>query len=338
MSNSKISSSDVKIAWIGTGIMGAPMAMHLVDAGYNVSVYSRTKSKAEKLIAKGCEWYDNPAALTGNCNIIFTIVGYPEDVEEVYFGRNGIMKSLKKDSVVIDMTTTLPGLAIRIDEACQKIGAHFIDAPVSGGEVGAINGALSVMIGGEKDVVEQVLPVIDVFSKNMVYQGKAGAGQHTKMCNQIVVAGAMIGVCESLIYGYKAGLDLNTVLSSIGKGAAACWTLDMLAPKVIHRGVVDVTVGQGNHDVWSSAFRGPETECPRIEIFHYPVRSMSQSPSVPTTWSPNAASPSRAASRVLRSSSPSICLQPRLWTMSSWSKASNLWALQRRRRILRTRP
>ena len=233
MSNSKISSSNVKIAWIGTGIMGAPMAMHLVDAGYDVCVYSRTKSKAEKLIARGCVWYDNPAALTGNCNIIFTIVGYPKDVEEVYFGTNGIMKSLKKDSVVIDMTTTLPRLAIRIDEACQKIGAHFIDAPVSGGEMGAINGALSVMIGGEKDVVDQVLPVIDVFSKNMVYQGKTGAGQHTKMCNQITIAGTMIGICEALLYGAKAGLDLNTVLSSISKGAAGCWSLDVLAPKIV---------------------------------------------------------------------------------------------------------
>ena len=233
MANNKVSPAEAKIGWIGTGIMGAPMAMHLIDAGYNVSVYSRTKSKAEKHIAKGCDWYDTPATVAGNCNIIFTIVGYPKDVEEVYFGENGILKNLKKDSVVIDMTTTLPGLAVRIDEACRKIGAHAVDAPVSGGESGAINGALSVMIGGEKDVVEQVMPIIDVFSKNMVYQGPAGAGQHTKMCNQITIACTMIGVCESLLYGAKAGLDLNTVVSSISKGAAGCWSLDVLAPKIV---------------------------------------------------------------------------------------------------------
>jgi 3-hydroxyisobutyrate dehydrogenase len=234
VTNISTNPADVKIGWIGTGIMGAPMAMHLVDAGYKVSVYSRTKSKSEKLIAKGCDWYDTPAAIAKNCDIIFTIVGYPKDVEEVYFGDNGILQTLKKDAVVIDITTTLPGLAVRIDNAAREKGAWAVDAPVSGGEVGAINGALSVMIGGDEEVVTKVMPIIDVFSKNMVYQGKAGSGQHTKMCNQIVVAGTMIGVCESLIYGHKAGLDLETVLSSIGKGAAACWILDVMAPKIVH--------------------------------------------------------------------------------------------------------
>jgi 3-hydroxyisobutyrate dehydrogenase len=227
--------SKARIGWIGTGIMGAPMAMYLVDAGYNVSVYSRTKSKAEELIARGCTWYDTPAELAANCNIVFTIVGYPEDVEEVYFGETGVFQSLRKDSAVIDMTTTLPGLAIRIAEECGKRGAHAVDAPVSGGQVGAINGTLSVMIGGEKDVVESLMPIMDRFSKNMVYQGPAGSGQHTKVCNQVTVAGTMIGVCEALLYGTRAGLDLPTVLSSISKGAAACWTLDVLAPKVVDR-------------------------------------------------------------------------------------------------------
>jgi 3-hydroxyisobutyrate dehydrogenase len=225
--------STAKIGWIGTGIMGAPMAGHLVDAGYNVSVYSRTRAKAEELISKGCKWYDTPAAMAENCNIIFTIVGYPRDVEEVYFGDEGIFKTTGKDTVLIDMSTTLPGLAVRINEACLRIGAYAVDAPVSGGQLGAQNGALSVMIGGEKEIVDLLLPIMNEFSKNMVYQGKAGAGQHTKMCNQIVIAGTMIGVCESLIYGYNAGLDLDTVLSSIAKGAAACWSLDVLAPKII---------------------------------------------------------------------------------------------------------
>ena len=233
MEKIKVSPREAKIGWIGTGIMGAPMAMHLVRAGYNVSVYNRSRNKAGELTENGCAWYDSPSTLVENCNIIFTIVGYPKDVEEVYFGNNGIMKSLREGAVVIDMTTTLPGLAARIDKACREIGAHAVDAPVSGGQVGAVNGTLSVMIGGEKEVVDQLMPLMDVFSKSMVYQGKAGAGQHTKMCNQITIAGTMIGVCEALIYGHKAGLDPNTMLSSISKGAAGCWSLDVLAPKIV---------------------------------------------------------------------------------------------------------
>jgi len=233
MNNINTDPSQARIGWIGTGIMGAPMAIYLADAGYKVSVYSRTKSKAEEHISRGCTWYDTPGELAENCNIIFTIVGYPEDVEEVYFGEEGIMKSLKKDSVVIDMTTTLPGLAVKIDKACREIGAHAVDAPVSGGQVGAVNGTLSVMIGGEKEVVDLVLPIMDKFSQNMVYQGPAGSGQHTKVCNQVTIAGTMIGICEALLYGSKAGLDLTTVLSSISKGAAGCWSLDVLAPKIV---------------------------------------------------------------------------------------------------------
>jgi 3-hydroxyisobutyrate dehydrogenase len=162
------------------------------------------------------------------------MVGYPKDVEEVYFGEDGILQTLQKDAVVIDMTTTLPALAVRIDQAARERGALAVDAPVSGGEVGAVKGALSVMIGGDENIVNQVLPILDHFSKNVVYQGKAGSGQHTKMCNQITIAGTMIGVCESLIYGHKAGLDLETVIQSIGGGAAACWTLDVLAPKIVY--------------------------------------------------------------------------------------------------------
>lgn len=225
--------NEARIGWIGTGIMGAPMAGHLVRAGYKVSVYNRTREKADALISEGCPWYDSPAAVAGNSDIIFTIVGFPSDVEEVYFGENGILKKTGPDTVVIDMTTTLPELAKRIDHASREKGAHSVDAPVSGGEVGAVKGTLSVMIGGEREVVEAVVPIMEHFSSNMVYQGEAGAGQHTKMCNQIVIAGTMIGVCEALIYGAKAGLDLTTVLNSIGKGAAGCWTLDVLAPKVI---------------------------------------------------------------------------------------------------------
>jgi 3-hydroxyisobutyrate dehydrogenase len=198
-------------------------------------VYNRTKSKAEGLIAQGCRWYVTPAEMAADCNIIFTIIGYPKDVEEVYFGDAGIFRTVKENSVLIDMSTSRPELAERIDEECRKLGSHAIDAPVSGGQVGAEAGTLSVMMGGEKEIVDQVIPIMEEFSKNMVYQGKAGAGQHTKMCNQITIAGTMIGVAEGLLYGYRAGLDLDTMLASISKGAAACWILDVLGPKIIQK-------------------------------------------------------------------------------------------------------
>jgi 3-hydroxyisobutyrate dehydrogenase len=222
-----------KIGWIGTGIMGNPMVKHLVNAGYKVNVNNRTKEKAADLISIGCTWYETPAELAANSEVIVTIIGFPRDVEECYFGAKGIFKKLKPGTILIDMTTTKPSLAIKIAEEAGKAGAEFIDAPVSGGQVGAINGTLSIMIGGKKEVVDSVLPLFQAFGKNMVYQGQAGAGQHTKMCNQIVIAGTMIGVCEGLIYGAKAGLDLNTMLESITKGAAGCWTLEILAPKVV---------------------------------------------------------------------------------------------------------
>jgi 3-hydroxyisobutyrate dehydrogenase len=221
------------IGWIGTGIMGAPMAKHLVNAGYKVNVYNRTKEKATELIETGCTWFDTPEELAVNSDIIVTIIGFPKDVEECYFGEHGIFSGIKEGTILIDMTTTKPSLAVKISEEADKAGADFIDAPVSGGQVGAINGTLSIMIGGKKEVVDSVLPIFEAFGKNMIYQGAAGAGQHTKMCNQITIAGTMIGVCEGLIYGAKAGLNLNTMLESITKGAAGCWTLDVLAPKIV---------------------------------------------------------------------------------------------------------
>lgn len=213
--------------------MGNPMVKHLLKAGYKVNVYNRTKEKAADLVAMGCNWFDTPAELAANADVIVTIIGFPKDVEECYFGEQGIFKTLKPGSLLIDMTTTKPSLAIKIAEEAGKKGVEFIDAPVSGGQVGAINGTLSIMIGGKKEVVDRVLPMFEVFGKNMVYQGKVGAGQHTKMCNQITIAGTLIGVCEGLVYGAKAGLNLNTMLESISKGAAGCWSLDVLAPKIV---------------------------------------------------------------------------------------------------------
>ena len=224
---------DKKIGWIGTGIMGGPMAKHLVNAGYKLNVYNRTKEKANELLGLGCTWYDTPAEIAANSDVIVTIIGFPKDVEECYFGEQGIFKTIKPGTVLIDMTTTKPSLAIKIFEEAGKVGCESVDAPVSGGQVGAVGGTLSIMIGGKKEVVDSVMPIFQAFGKNMVYQGKAGAGQHTKMCNQITIAGTMIGVCEALIYGVKAGLDLNTMLESISKGAAGCWTLEVLAPKVV---------------------------------------------------------------------------------------------------------
>lgn len=213
--------------------MGLPMARHLRNAGYNLNVNNRTRTKARSLIDSGCKWFDSPAEIAENSDIIITIIGFPEDVEEVYFGETGIFRNIKKDTILIDMSTTRPSLAIKIDKEARKQKAFFIDAPVSGGQVGAENASLSIMIGGEKEKVDLMLPLFEILGKNMVYQGPAGSGQHTKMCNQITVAGTMIGVCESLLYSFKAGLDPETMLQSISKGAAGCWTLDVLAPKVI---------------------------------------------------------------------------------------------------------
>jgi 3-hydroxyisobutyrate dehydrogenase len=221
------------IGWIGTGLMGNPMVKHLLNAGYKVNVHNRTKEKAANLIEMGCTWYDTPAGIAADSALVVTIIGFPKDVEECYFGRQGIFAGIQPGTVLIDMTTTKPSLAIKIAEQADKLGASFVDAPVSGGQVGAVNGTLSIMMGGKKDVVDSVIPLFEAFGKNMVYQGSAGSGQHTKMCNQIVIAGTMIGVCEGLIYGYKAGLNLDDLLASITKGAAGCWTLDILAPKVV---------------------------------------------------------------------------------------------------------
>jgi 3-hydroxyisobutyrate dehydrogenase len=209
------------------------MVKHLLNAGFTVNVHNRTKQKAQDLIDLGCKWYPTPGQLSANSDIVVTIIGSPAEVEACYFGNEGILNEVLPGTILIDMTTTKPTLSIKISEQAELKHVEFIDAPVSGGQVGAINGTLSVMIGGKSDVVESVRPLFEAFAKNIVHQGPAGAGQHTKMCNQITIAGTLIGVCEGLIYGVKAGLDLNTLLESISKGAAGCWSLDVLAPKLV---------------------------------------------------------------------------------------------------------
>lgn len=224
---------DKIIGLIGVGLMGKPMAQHLIKAGYKLNVYNRTKEKANSLVDEGATWYDSPALLAQNSDVIITIVGFPKDVEECYLGSEGVFKTVKPGSILIDMTTTKPSLAVQLAAQAKASGVKFIDAPVSGGQVGAINGTLSIMAGGERDVFDSVLPIFNAFGTNIVFQGPAGAGQHAKMCNQITIAGTLIGVCEGLIYGVKAGLDLNLVLQSISKGAAQCWSLDVLGQKLV---------------------------------------------------------------------------------------------------------
>ena len=215
--------------------MGRSMCGHLLAAGSPVTVFSRTRAKADPLVAGGAAWADSPAAVARASDIVFTMVGVPADVREVYFGRDGILSALEPGAIAVDMTTTEPSLAIEIASAAVAKGARALDAPVSGGDVGARNATLSIMVGGDLDAVTAVRPLFERLGKNIVHQGAPGAGQHTKMCNQIVIAGTMIGVCESLVYGAKAGLNLETMLSSIKSGAAGCWTLENLAPRVLKR-------------------------------------------------------------------------------------------------------
>ncbi len=224
-----------RIGWIGTGVMGASMCGHLMDRGHPATVYNRTRAKAQPLLDKGAVWADSPRAVAQASELIFTMVGFPADVREVYFGDDGILAGAKPGSILVDMTTTQPSLAIEIALAAAGRGLTALDAPVSGGDVGAKNAALSIMVGGDESVFNAVRPLLEAMGKSIIYQGGMGAGQHTKMCNQIVIAGTMIGVCESLLYGHQAGLNLETVLQSISGGAAGCWTLTNLAPRVLKR-------------------------------------------------------------------------------------------------------
>jgi len=198
-----------------------------------VTVFNRTKSKAQPLLDRGATWADSPRAVAENSEIVFTMVGFPADVREVYFGNNGVLERPSK--ILVDMTTTAPSLAREIYVAAKAKGASALDAPVSGGDVGARNATLSIMVGGDKATYDAVLPLFQRLGKSIVHQGGPGAGQHAKLCNQIVIAGTMIGVCESLLYGKKAGLDLETMLQSIRGGAAACWSLDNYAPRILKR-------------------------------------------------------------------------------------------------------
>jgi 3-hydroxyisobutyrate dehydrogenase len=229
-----LSKEDTVIGFIGTGVMGKSMAGHLLNAGYQVTVYTRTKEKADELIEKGAVWADSPGDVAKKADVIFTIVGYPADVEEIYLSEDGLIENGKAGSYLIDMTTSTPSLAKRIYEKAKEKNIHTLDAPVSGGDVGAREARLAIMAGGDHEAFLQIEPLLNILGTNIVYLGEAGAGQHTKMCNQIVIASNMIGVCEAIIYAEKAGLDPETVLKSISTGAAGSWSLSNLAPRMIN--------------------------------------------------------------------------------------------------------
>lgn len=194
-----------KIGFTGTGVMGKRMAAHLLEAGYPLRVHSRTREKAGELLERGAEWADSPASLAADCGIVITIVGMPADVEQVYFGDDGLIPNLRKGTILIDMTTSSPDLARRIAKAAEEKGGAALDAPVSGGDKGAREASLSIMVGGDKEVFGEMLPVFRFMGKNIVYQGPAGSGQNCKMCNQIVIASTMLGVCEALAYAQRSG-------------------------------------------------------------------------------------------------------------------------------------
>jgi len=222
-----------QIGFIGTGVMGGSMAGHLLKAGYPLHVHNRTKSRTEELLRQGAQWHDSPGSVAAVCDIVFTIVGFPADVEQVYLSDNGIIARSLFGAILVDMTTSSPLLARRIYENAYGLGVSTLDAPVSGGDVGARDARLSIMVGGDQPAFEAVLPLFRLMGTNVVYQGPAGSGQHTKMANQIAIASCMMGVCEALAYATRAGLDSETVLRSIGNGAAASWALNNLGPRMI---------------------------------------------------------------------------------------------------------
>ncbi len=224
------------VGWIGTGVMGTSMAGHLLTAGYPLGVHTRSVGKAAPLLSAGAIWFDNPSDLAANHDIVISIVGYPRDVEEIYGGESGVLSdsgSDRKCRIAIDMTTSQPALARSLFEKGAEVGISFLDAPVSGGDVGARNGTLSIMVGGDEASYREVLPIFEVLGDEIRLQGGPGSGQHTKMVNQTIIASTMIGMCEGLVYARKAGLDPASVLHSVSGGAAGSWSLSNLAPRIL---------------------------------------------------------------------------------------------------------
>ncbi|KRN85540.1 2-hydroxy-3-oxopropionate reductase [Carnobacterium maltaromaticum] len=232
--------SKQKIGFIGVGVMGASIVKHLLKDGYEVNVYNRTKSKADEVVSLGAIWQDTPKAVTIESDIVFTIVGYPKDVEEVYYSEDGIFAGATSEKILVDMTTSTPSLAQKIFATGRERKIEVLDAPVSGGDLGAKNGTLTIMVGGTKEAYQIVEPIFNVFSGKVKLQGAAGSGQHTKMANQIMIAGTMVGMSELLVYANAAGLELESVLDTVGGGSAQNWSLTNYAPRILRE---DFTAG-----------------------------------------------------------------------------------------------
>jgi len=223
----------MQVGFIGTGVMGSSIVRHLLDADYDVNVFNRTKEKAMPLVDEGALWEPNPRSLTEASDIIFTMVGYPSDVEDVYFGEDGVFSELSEGQIVADMTTSTPALAVDIAKKAEEVGATALDAPVSGGDRGAREGELTVMVGGDEETYEKVRPLFEEFAGDLRLFGEAGNGQHTKMANQIMVAGTMTGMTEMLAYAQEAGLELNEVVKTVNGGAGQNWSLGNYAPRIL---------------------------------------------------------------------------------------------------------
>jgi len=233
MAIQRIVPGQTRLGWIGTGVMGSSMCSHLIARGFQMTVTTRSRNKAQSLLDRGAAWASSPREVASRSDVVFAIVGFPKDVREVFLGGEGALAGSKPGSILVDMTTSEPSLAVEIYEAAKARGVHAVDAPVSGGDVGAKEARLSIMIGGDRDVVEALHPCWETMGKTIIHQGPAGAGQHTKCVNQTLIAANMVGVCEALLYAYKAGLDLNTVLQSVAPGAAGSWSLSNLGPRII---------------------------------------------------------------------------------------------------------
>ncbi|MEN6405486.1 MAG: NAD(P)-dependent oxidoreductase [Thermoguttaceae bacterium] len=224
---------ETRLGWIGVGVMGASMCGHLISAGFAVSVHNRTRSKAEPLLARGARWADSPKTVAQQSDVVFSIVGYPDDVRSVTLGPDGVLAGARPGMIVVDMTTSRPSLAVEIAEAAACQGVVSLDAPVSGGDIGAREASLSIMIGGDRASAASLRPCWQAMGKTIVHQGGPGTGQHAKLVNQILIAGNMVGLCEALLYGYRSGLDLTTVIESVASGAAGSWSLSNLGPRIV---------------------------------------------------------------------------------------------------------
>jgi 3-hydroxyisobutyrate dehydrogenase len=237
MAIAKADPGKTRIGWIGAGVMGRWMCGHAMSKGYKATIYNRSKDKPDvkALLQQGARWADSPRAVAESSDVVFAIVGFPKDVRDVFLGPQGVLAGTKGGGILVDMTTSEPSLAREIYDAAKAKGVYSLDAPVSGGDVGAKNAALSIMIGGDKEVVDAVTPIFECMGKTIIHQGPAGSGQHTKMVNQVLIASNMVAVCEGLLYGYKAGLDLETVFKSVSVGAAGSKALEVLGPRIMAR-------------------------------------------------------------------------------------------------------